>query len=178
MLTRARRVVEACEDLLGGPVLHYHSKNLVKYPEEGGVWNWHQDVRSVIAVVSSATLASLTRVTAPLIFLLAALLPGFNNVGHVDATVVQYGYWYKDFFLTPDMLTAYFAIDRQTMDNGCIKLLKVGTLLTAHLCLAPLTAAVIVRHSQGSNTLGRIDHIAIGDQQGADPERVELAAER
>ena len=36
----------------------------------------------------------------------------------------DYGYWYKDFFLTPDMLTAYFAIDRQTMDNGCIKLLK------------------------------------------------------
>ena len=70
MLTRARRVVEACEDLLGGPVLHYHSKNLVKYPEEGGVWNWHQDVRSVIAVVSSATLTSLTRVTAPLIFCL------------------------------------------------------------------------------------------------------------
>ena len=23
-------------------VMHYHSKNLVKYPEEGGVWNWHQ----------------------------------------------------------------------------------------------------------------------------------------
>jgi hypothetical protein len=31
----------------------------------------------------------------------------------------DYGYWYKDFFLTPDMMTAYFAIDRQTMDNGC-----------------------------------------------------------
>ena len=75
------------------------------------------------------------------------------------------------------MLTAYFAIDRQTMDNGCIKLLKVGTLLTAQLCLDSLTAAVIVR-SQGSNNLGRIDHIAIGDQQGADPERVELAAKR
>ena len=32
------------------------------------------------------------------------------------------------------MMTAYFAIDRQTMANGCIKLLK------------------------GSNHLGRIDH--------------------
>ena len=46
----------------------------------------------------------------------------------------DYGYWYKDFFLTPDMMTAYFAIDRQTMANGCIKMLK------------------------GSNHLGRIDH--------------------
>ena len=52
------------------------------------------------------------------------------------------------------MMTAYFAIDRQTMENGCIKLLK------------------------GSNKLGRIDHVAIGDQQGADPERVELALKR
>ena len=43
MLTRSRRVVETCEQMLGGPVLHYHSKNLVKYPEEGGVWNWHQE---------------------------------------------------------------------------------------------------------------------------------------
>jgi hypothetical protein len=41
-LTRSRRVVETAEQMLGGPVLHYHSKNLVKYPEEGGVWNWHQ----------------------------------------------------------------------------------------------------------------------------------------
>ena len=43
MLTRSQRVVETVETMLGGPVLHYHSKNLVKYPEEGGVWNWHQD---------------------------------------------------------------------------------------------------------------------------------------
>ena len=64
------------------------------------------------------------------------------------------GYWYKDFFLTPDMMTAYFAIDPQTMENGCIKMLK------------------------GSHKLGRIDHIAIGDQQGADPERVELCLGR
>ena len=87
MLTRARRVVEACEDLLGGPVLHYHSKNLVKYPEEGGVWNWHQDVRSVIAVVLSALdLTNPSHRSSH--FSLAVLLPGLNNVGHVDATVV------------------------------------------------------------------------------------------
>ena len=72
-------------------------------------------------------------------------------------------------------MTAYFAIDRQTMANGCIKMLK------------------------GSNHLGRIDHgscssslcsffrslknaaalaVSIGDQQGAEPERVELALKR
>jgi len=43
MLTRSKRLVETMEVLLGGPVMHYHSKNLVKNPREGGVWNWHQD---------------------------------------------------------------------------------------------------------------------------------------
>ena len=88
--------------------MHYHSKNLVKYPEEGGVWNWHQ----VRAALTSPSAVQKTMIS-------------FSQ---------DYGYWYKDFFLTPDMMTAYFAIDRQTMANGCIKMLK------------------------GSNHLGRIDH--------------------
>lgn len=33
----------------------------------------------------------------------------------------DYGYWYKDYFLTPDMVTAYFAIDKATVNNGCMK---------------------------------------------------------
>ena len=52
------------------------------------------------------------------------------------------------------MLTAYFAIDPCTQDNGCLKLLR------------------------GSNELGRVDHWSRGDQQGADTERVDLALER
>eukprot|EP00928_Gymnodinium_smaydae_P063694 TRINITY_DN47197_c0_g1_i1.p1 TRINITY_DN47197_c0_g1~~TRINITY_DN47197_c0_g1_i1.p1 ORF type:complete len:319 (-),score=40.63 TRINITY_DN47197_c0_g1_i1:169-1098(-) len=43
MFTRSRRVVGTMEALLGGPVVHYHSKSLMKHPESGGVWNWHQD---------------------------------------------------------------------------------------------------------------------------------------
>eukprot|EP01043_Picozoa_sp_COSAG02_P024596 COSAG02_NODE_1350_length_13120_cov_4.275555_6_plen_143_part_00 len=55
-LTRSRRVVETVEQMLGGSILHYHSKNLVKYPEEGGVWNWHQ-VRASSHASSRASLA-------------------------------------------------------------------------------------------------------------------------
>lgn len=33
----------------------------------------------------------------------------------------DYGYWYKDYFLAPDMLTAYFAVDCATLENGCMK---------------------------------------------------------
>lgn len=43
MHTRSERVAGTMAKLLGGPVMHYHSKNLIKKPREGGVWNWHQD---------------------------------------------------------------------------------------------------------------------------------------
>ena len=66
----------------------------------------------------------------------------------------DYGYWYKDFFLAPHMATAWFAVDPSTRENGCLKVLK------------------------GSHTLGRLEHWAKGDQQGADEERVALALER
>lgn len=110
MFTRSERVVRSMEELLGGPIVHYHSKSLLKHPKEGGVWNWHQD----------------------------------------------YGYWYKDYFLSPQMGTAYLAIDAQNskLNNGCLKLLR------------------------GSQELGRIEHWSKGDQQGADLERVALAKQK
>merc|ERR1719265_222182 len=108
MLTRSTRVVETVAALLGGDVLHYHSKILSKEPQSGGVWNWHQD----------------------------------------------YGYWYKDYFMLPHMATAYFSVDAQTRANGCLKVLR------------------------GSHEIGRVDHWMLGDQQGADPERVEQALSR
>ena len=108
MLTRSRRILASMRMLLGGDVLHYHSKTLIKEPRAGGEWNWHQD----------------------------------------------YGYWYKDFFLLPTMATAYFAIDRQTAENGALTVLN------------------------GSHELGRIDHWTKGDQQGADVQRVMLARAR
>ena len=41
--TRSTRVMGSMAALLGGPVVHYHSKVLAKQPQSGGVWNWHQD---------------------------------------------------------------------------------------------------------------------------------------
>lgn len=108
LLTRSRRVVSTMRQLLGGEVVHYHSKILCKDPNSGGAWNWHQD----------------------------------------------YGYWYKDYFLKPHMATAYFAIDPQTLENGCVRMLR------------------------GSTELGRMDHWSVGEQQGGDPERIELALEQ
>jgi ectoine hydroxylase-related dioxygenase (phytanoyl-CoA dioxygenase family) len=66
----------------------------------------------------------------------------------------DYGYWYHTGCLFPDLGSCMIAVDRATRENGCLQVLK------------------------GSHLLGRLDHGAIGDQTGADPERVAVALER
>jgi hypothetical protein len=63
----------------------------------------------------------------------------------------DYGYWYKNGCLFPDMLSVFIAIDKCTKENGCMQVLR------------------------GSQKLGRIEHGFAGDQTGADLERVEEA---
>jgi ectoine hydroxylase len=66
----------------------------------------------------------------------------------------DYGYWYHNGCLTPDMGSCLIGIDRATKENGCLQVLK------------------------GSHKLGRIDHLKTGDQTGADMERVNVALQR
>lgn len=66
----------------------------------------------------------------------------------------DYGYWYKDGFLFPQMLSVLTAVTSATRQNGCLQVLK------------------------GSHKLGRIEHGVAGGQVGADMERVEEAMKR
>lgn len=66
----------------------------------------------------------------------------------------DYGYWYDNGCLFPNLASCLIAVDRATKDNGCLQVLG------------------------GSHHLGRLNHMKIGDQTGADPERVEAAVER
>jgi hypothetical protein len=66
----------------------------------------------------------------------------------------DYGYWYHNAVLSPDLCSVFVAVDAATKVNGCLQVLR------------------------GSHKLGRIDHALTGDQAGADPERVAIAAER
>ncbi|XP_033730971.1 L-proline trans-4-hydroxylase-like [Pecten maximus] len=102
MMARCEKVVNTCEDLLGGEVYHYHSKLVYKDPFSGGSFLWHQD----------------------------------------------YGYWYHNSCLFPDMMTVFVAIDKCTRSNGCLEVLA------------------------GSNRCGRIAHEVIRGQNSADSERV------
>ena len=61
----------------------------------------------------------------------------------------DYGYWYRNGCLFPDMASVFFAVDECTKENGCMQVLK------------------------GSHLLGRIDHSFSGEQTGADRDRVE-----
>jgi ectoine hydroxylase-related dioxygenase (phytanoyl-CoA dioxygenase family) len=66
----------------------------------------------------------------------------------------DYGYWYQNGCLFPDMLSVMIALDPATRENGCMQVLR------------------------GSHKMGRIDHNLTGDQTGADLERVELAKQK
>ena len=61
----------------------------------------------------------------------------------------DYGYWYQNGCLFPDLASVMVAIDPSTMENGCLQVIK------------------------GSHRLGRIEHVQIGGQTSADPERMD-----
>jgi hypothetical protein len=60
----------------------------------------------------------------------------------------DYGYWYKNGCLFPDMGSVAIAVSPQTVENGALRLLR------------------------GSHRCGRIEHALSGGQTGADPRRV------
>jgi len=107
-IVRSRRVAGTMQMLLGDEVYHYHHKMMLKQPQTGGAWEWHQD----------------------------------------------YGYWYENGCLYPDMGSCMIAVDQATKANGCLQVLS------------------------GTHRLGRVDHVKIGQQTGADPQRVEAAVAR
>ncbi|KAL3870821.1 hypothetical protein ACJMK2_038859 [Sinanodonta woodiana] len=66
----------------------------------------------------------------------------------------DYGYWYKNGCLAPDLISMFLAIDPCVKENGGLQVLV------------------------GSHRLGRIDHSFVEGQQGADKERVEWIKSR
>lgn len=65
----------------------------------------------------------------------------------------DYGYWYDNGFLYPEMLSVMVAVTQANKANGCLQVLK------------------------GSHRVGRINHGSTGEQVGADMRRVKAAME-
>jgi hypothetical protein len=76
------------------------------------------------------------------------------KVGGAWAWHQDYGYWYQNGVLFPDLTSAFIAVDPATRENGCMQVLSA------------------------SHRMGRIDHVLTGDQAGADMERVREAEKR
>lgn len=66
----------------------------------------------------------------------------------------DYPYWYDEGCLYPEMLTCMIAIDPTFAANGCVQLVR------------------------GSNQMGRMNHVAVGEANGVDPERLEQVMKR
>lgn len=65
----------------------------------------------------------------------------------------DFGSWYLEGCLRPEMLTIMVAVDATSVENGCVELVR------------------------GSHLIGRIDHGPLGQSQGADPQVVGEALE-
>lgn len=66
----------------------------------------------------------------------------------------DYGYWYQNGVLFPDLVSVMISVDAATRENGCLQVLK------------------------GSHRMGRVNHILTGEQAGADVEHVREALKR
>jgi len=64
----------------------------------------------------------------------------------------DYGYWYQNGLLFPNLCSVMIAVDAATEENGCLQVLK------------------------GSHKMGRVNHVLSGEQAGADRERVAEAS--
>ena len=76
------------------------------------------------------------------------------RIGGAWAWHQDYGYWYQNGVLKPDLCSVSIAVDPATVENGCMQVLKA------------------------SHLMGRIDHLLTGAQAGADMERVNEAKKR
>ncbi|MDF9798125.1 phytanoyl-CoA hydroxylase [Catalinimonas alkaloidigena] len=91
-----------------------------------------------------------------------------GKVGHYHSKLMQkepkkggawewhqdYGYWYNNGFLYPDMVSIMLALTRANRENGCLQVLK------------------------GSHKMGRVEHNMAGEQVGARMEKVNEAMKR
>lgn len=66
----------------------------------------------------------------------------------------DYGYWYNFCCPFPLLASCMIAVDRATKLNGCLQVIR------------------------GSHLMGRVEHGTVGEQTGADPERVQVALDR
>ena len=136
------------------PAIAEHS--LLRADSEGlgtriSLWNRAGDsVYGVAARVAKMVDTAEALIGEPVYHFQSKLTAKDPKVGGAWEWHQDYGYWYYNGCLKPEMLSVMIALDRTDPNNGCLQIIK------------------------GSHKLGRIDHVAISDKQnGADPDRIQ-----
>ncbi len=121
---------------------------------EGGItrlrlWNWEgDDIYGLVARSRRVVDIMESLLSDEVYFYHSKMMLKQPKTGGAWAWHQDYGYWYNNGCLWPDMGSCLIALDPARKENGCLQVLK------------------------GSHRAGRIDHQKVGDQTGADPERV------
>ncbi|XP_074642520.1 L-proline trans-4-hydroxylase-like [Tubulanus polymorphus] len=140
------KITEAAEDENGitkYALISDHAKKLTLWNKPGN------DITGVISQ-SEKIAGTMTELMGGEIYpyhgklIMKEAFSGGAHLWHQD-----YGYWYPNGCLFPDMGTAYIAVDKCTVENGCLEVLKA------------------------SHLAGRLDHNYNMSQMEADPDRVD-----
>jgi ectoine hydroxylase-related dioxygenase (phytanoyl-CoA dioxygenase family) len=135
------------------PAIQAHS--LLRADQEGGatrisLWNRAGDSVYGLAARSQKVVDTAEALIGePVYHFQSKLTAKDPEVGGAWEWHQDYGYWYYNGCLQPNMLSFMIALDPTHGDNGCLKLIR------------------------GSHKLGRLDHVQITPEQNtADPERM------
>lgn len=115
---------------------------------------WHKLESDIWGAVStSPTLVNTARVLLDreVAFFHGKIMLKEAEIGGAWEWHQDYGYWYDQGFLYPQMLSAFVALDPATRENGCLSVLR------------------------GSHKLGRLNHVKIRTQFGIEKDRIDLA---
>jgi ectoine hydroxylase len=141
------------------PAIREHS--LLRADQEGGatrisLWNRAGDSVYGLAARSARLVDSVEALIGePVYHFQSKLTAKDPKVGGAWEWHQDYGYWYHNGCVWPDMASVMVALDRATRENGCLQVLR------------------------GSHRAGRVDHgVLPGEQVGADPRRVEEMKKR
>lgn len=156
---------------------HYHTKLMMKteftYAGQGWLVASVADGRancSWVHAAAGAVALLIIRITVRIVLVTPGSTLGPDRLRRPTA-----GYWYKNAVPFPHMLTAFIAIDKCTVENGCMQVRLGGPSPPGrpgpHEQRRMQCTVQVLR---GSHHCGRIEHVMIGEQTGADPERVAM----
>ncbi|XP_041370445.1 L-proline trans-4-hydroxylase-like [Gigantopelta aegis] len=145
-LENIKKVVEGSDAL----VKHAYTRGTISdHPATLALWNQPgNDVTGMVARCEKVVGISEKLLGGEVYHYHSKLIMKNANTGGKHIWHQDYGYWYQYGCLKPDMLTMFIAYDKCTKENGCLEILV------------------------GSHQYGRVDHLMISGQQGADPKRV------